>query len=327
MLRSRSSLLFCLILVLSFALVSWWTTFQVLASAELAAAGQHLVAGDMHRAALALGAADTASLSEVAERRRLMFASEGIFFALVLLLLGWLYVASVRREALSRTAQDRFLAGATHELKTPLATIALLLQSLQDDRVSPAKRQQYLTTGLQEIERLERGLDNVLTAAGLRTAARQALRLDGDLAADLRRAVLALQGRALAGNVTITTATPPQLRLCRDADAIQLVLRNLIDNAIKYSPTGGAVHIVLEEHAGEARLAVHDQGRGLDAIELTHAFEPFWRGSDTATGGTGLGLHLVRQLVQAHGGSVTATSPGRDAGSTFAVRLPMAGTP
>ncbi|MFY9344827.1 MAG: HAMP domain-containing sensor histidine kinase [Planctomycetota bacterium] len=327
MLRSRPSLLFALILGLSFAMLVWWTTFLVSASEALAAAGERLAAADPGGALRALGAADAGELAELGHRRRVMFASEGAFFAAVLLGLAWLFVASVRREAAARQAHDRFLAGATHELKTPLATIRLLLESLREGRVADDKRSQWLATGIQEAERLERGLDNVLTAAGLRTTVRRPAREAGDLAADVQAAVDALRGRALAGGIAVTVTAPGRLPWQRDAAAIQLVLRNLLDNAIKYSAAGGHVRISVADEGHTARIAVADEGRGLDAVERAHAFEPFWRGNDAASGGAGLGLHLVHELVAAHGGTIAIASAGRDQGSTFTVVLPTGGEP
>lgn len=327
MLRARSSLLFALILGLSFALLVWWTTFQVLASRELAAASEALSAADIGGAVRALGGNDPHHLHTIADRRRMMFASEGVFFALVLLGSGWLYVLSLRREAESRHAQDRFLAGATHELKTPLATIRLLLESLRDDRVPAEKRANWLGTGLLEAERLDRGLDNVLTAAGLRTTARRPPKELGDLATDVQVAVDAVRGRALASNIAMTVSSPPPTPWTRDGAAMQLVLRNLLDNAIKYSTSGGRVDVAVTAADGNACIVVSDEGRGLEEQELAHAFDAFWRGTDVATGGAGLGLHLVRQLVQAHGGTVDVASPGRARGSTFTVKVPIGGQP
>lgn len=324
--RSPSSLLFLLILGLSVALVVWWTIFQVQASGELAAAGQALIDGDIEGAAHALGARNATDLAAVAQRRRWMFGSEGVVFGLTLLGAGWLYTASMRREAKLRTAQDRFLAGATHELKTPLATIVLLLESLRDGRLPDDKRGRYLASGLLEAERLERGLDNVLTAAGLRTTTKAARPQAGDLVADVQQAVQAMQPRALAAQVEIRTELPPALPLRRDAAALQMVLRNLLDNAVKYSSAGGQVLVEAQQQATEAVVRVRDGGRGMDGDELQHAFTPFWRGSDHATGGSGLGLHLVRELVLAHGGAVGVHSDGRGRGCEVVVRLPLGRT-
>tara|TARA_R110002072_G_scaffold25443_6_gene85202 strand:- start:157632 stop:158615 length:984 start_codon:yes stop_codon:yes gene_type:complete len=321
--RSSSTLLFALVLFLSFALVLWWTTFLLLTSGEMTAASDRLLAGDTAGVARALGAKDAEDLAKIGSRRQWMFASEGAFFVVVLLGCGWLYLGSVRRETALRRYQDRFLAAATHELKTPLATISLLLESLREDRVPPEKRHRYLTNGLLEAERLERGLHNVLTAAGLRSTGKATRPTTGNLADDVRQAVEAMQARAHAADVQLEVAAPESLPAPRDVAALQLVLRNLLDNAVKFSPPNATVHVTLAKNANEAHIIVRDAGRGLDNEELSHAFEPFFRGDDKASGGTGLGLHLVHEMVHAHGGSVTAESIGRDQGSTFTVRLPL----
>ncbi len=321
--RSPSSILFALIVGLSIALVAWWTSFQIAQSRKLAAAGERLVADDVDGAAAALGAPNAAALADVARARTVMFASEGAVFAAILLASGWLYIASVRRERALVAAQDRFLAGATHELKTPLATITLLLESLRADRLPPEKRERYLANGLLEAERLERGLHNVLTAAGLRATRRIGRPVEGDLVADVQEAVAALQPRAQTAEIEIATDLPNEAPLLRDRAAIQLVLRNLLDNAIKYSPAGSTVHVTVADTGRRLRIGVRDHGRGLDAEELANAFVPFWRGSDKVSGGTGLGLHLVRELVAAHGGTVEAHSEGRDRGAEFVIQLPQ----
>ncbi len=323
MVRSSSSLLFALVLFLSFALVLWWTTFLLLTSGEMIAASDRLLAGDTAGVAKALGAKSAEGLATLGSKRQWMFASEGAFFVIVLLGCGWLYLSSERRETALRRNQDRFLAAATHELKTPLATISLLLESLREDRVPAEKRHRYLTNGLLEAERLERGLHNVLTAAGLRSAGKATRPTTGNLADDVRQAVEAMQARALAADVRLEVDTPESLPAPRDVAALQLVLRNLLDNAVKFSPPNATVHISLAKKASEAHIVVRDAGRGLDHDELTHAFEPFFRGDDKASGGTGLGLHLVQEMIHSHGGSVTAESAGRDQGSSFTVHLPL----
>jgi signal transduction histidine kinase len=229
-----------------------------------------------------------------------------------------------QRELRIRREHDRFLAGATHELKTPLATIRLLLESLQAQRLPPDKQDRYLRSGLLEADRLERGLTNVLTAAGLRATPRPLRREPGDLAADVRTALAAIGPRAEAAGVGLATGDLAATPLHRDPDAVQLILHNLLDNAVKYSPRGGTVKVEVVRQPEAAELRIVDQGRGMDAEELAHAFEPFFRGRDNHSGGTGLGLHLVRQLVQAHGGSVEAHSAGRDRGAELRLRLPRA---
>lgn len=328
MVRSPSSLLFGVVLTLSFALVVWWTWFQLGASAELVAAGERLAASDVAGAARALGAGAADAVADLGHRRRAMFASEGAFFAIVLLALGWLYLASVRREARLLQIRDRFLAAATHELKTPLATIGLLLESLRDNRVPAEKRARYLATGLLEAERLGRGLDNVLTAAGLRTT-QPAMRWQaGDLPRDLGEALEAVRGRAEAAAVGLELDCPPQLPWQRDPAAIQLVLRNLLDNAVKYSlPDPRVVVTVSRTNSGRVRIAVADNGPGIPIPLRPLIFRRFHRlGSELerSTPGTGLGLFLVKALVRQMRGKVLVRGRQPPPGTVFEVELPAA---
>ena len=116
---------------------------------------------------------------------------------------------------------------------------------------------------------------------------------------------------------------PPCVGGMHPLAALQLVLRNLLDNAIKFSPPGSGINISLATEREHACIVVTDSGRGLNAEELAQAFDPFFRGDDKVRGGTGLGLHLVHEMVVAHGGSTHVDSPGRDQGCTFTVRLPL----
>lgn len=319
----KGPLLTACLLVANLALVAWWTGFQVAQATSLEEAGRLLARGEVDEAARSLGATDAQTLPEVAAARRRMFLSEGLAFTAVLALAGFGVVALLRREAKLRADQDRFLAGATHELKTPLATIQLLLESLRDERLPKEKRDRYLQSGLLEGQRLEYGLTNLLTAAGLRSAnARRSARSEGDLADDVRRAIAKLQARAEAAGVRICEDRVDSVRLSRDPEALQLVLHNLLDNAVKYSTRGAKVTVSLSDDTNAALLAVRDEGMGMDDETLANAFVPFWRGRDSGTGGTGLGLFLVRELVESHGGTVSAASDGQGKGATLTVRLP-----
>ena len=128
---------------------------------------------------------------------------------------------------------------------------------------------------------------------------------------------------ALAAEVELHFEPQRDVSAPRDVAALQLVLRNLLDNAIKFSPPGAAIQIALSVDQGYACIVVSDEGRGLNQQEVEQAFQPFFRGDDKASGGTGLGLHLVQEMMVAHGGSAHVDSPGRDQGSTFTLRLPL----
>lgn len=330
---NRSIALTIFLLVSSLALVTWWTWFQVGEAKRLERAGQQMLAGNIDGAAQELGAENAANLPDLGRSRRRMFLSEGLVFIGIVIAAGAYLLLAMRRQTQLQQDHDRFLAGATHELKTPLATIQLLLESLRDDRVPADKRDRYLRLGLNEAARLESGLTNVLTAAGLRSDTRhQRTAVDGNLAKDVEFAIAALQPRAEAAGIELDVPELPTIWTSREPEGLQLVLHNLLDNAIKYSNRGDTVRLSLAEEGKEAVFTVSDQGEGMDAQALTHAFRPFWRGRDhhnpdptsgkKGTGGIGLGLHLCREILRSFGGSITAASQGAGQGSAFTVRLP-----
>ncbi len=320
----RSSVVFAVLLALSAALLAWWVTFVVLEADALERAGEAMIASDVDAAARAFGADDRHGLAELARGRRRMFISEAAVFLAALVAALVLFVASKRAERSVLRSHARFLAGATHELKTPLATIRLGLESLADGRLDAAARDRYLHAMLGETDRLERGLSNLLETAALRAEGVVLHREPGDLSADLRTALEAMTPRADATAVSLELAADAALFASRDAKALQLVLRNLLDNAIKFSPRGAVVRASLQSVDGRARIRVEDAGLGIHPDELGHIFEPFWR-SDHAPGGAGLGLHLARELVRAHGGEILAESPGVGRGAVFTVELPLVG--
>jgi len=330
---NRTTSLTVILLASSLALVSWWTWFQVREARRLEVAGKHLVSEHIDEAARALGATNASSLSDLGRKRRRMFLSEGLAFIAIVIAAGTFVLLAMRRQTQLQEQHDRFLAGATHELKTPLATIQLLLESLRDDRVPTAKRDRYLRLGLLEAARLEDGLTNVLTAAGLRgDTRRRRTTAYGDLASDVASAISSLRPRAEAAGIELEVTRLSPVRAMRDPEGIQLVLHNLLDNAIKYSERGGLVQIDLSMEGKEAVITIRDNGEGMNADALTNAFRPFWRGQGNdigdsssgskGTGGIGLGLHLVQELLRSHGGTIMAASPGPGQGSEFTVRLP-----
>jgi signal transduction histidine kinase len=175
-----------------------------------------------------------------------------------------------------------------------------------------------------EIDRLEQGATNLLTAAALRERRHGLRPAVGDVAGDVEGALAELAPRLEAGGLRLERQIARGLEVARDPDAMRIVLRNLLDNAIKYGARGGAVRVSLARAGSEAELRIADDGAGMDQDEVRNAFRPFYRGAGKAhVGGSGLGLHLVAELVRAHGGSVAAASGGPGRGSAFTVRLPL----
>jgi len=324
---SLSILPFALVALFALGQVAWWTTVLTRDAGRLETAAHHLAAGDASGAVIALGAEDAAGLREVAASRRTMFLAEGIAFLVATMIGAGLFWAAVRRERRTAQDHDRFLAAATHELKTPLATLRLGLQSLENQGAPPAddrgRERKYLRDMLGELARLEGGVTNILTAAGLRATPRAVRLVPGDLAQDVRAAVREVQPRAVAAGVKLIDDDVQSCEGTRDPEALRIITHNLLDNAVKHSSPDTEVSVRLTREAGQAVMTVRDAGAGFAADRTEHLFEPFRQGDDHPRGGIGLGLHLVRELTRAHGGSVTAHSEGVGRGAEFTVRLPV----
>ncbi|MEZ5966982.1 MAG: HAMP domain-containing sensor histidine kinase [Planctomycetota bacterium] len=321
------AVLFALVVALCLAQVTWWILFQVAETERLERASTLLAQGDTAAAAHELGAGRAGDLAATARRRRVMFVSEGITLsALVLVGVVFFYLAIVRERRL-RLTQERFLTGATHELKTPVASLRLGLESMAAGTLPAAKHPAYLQAMLRETERLDLGLSNVLAAAGLQEAQSPAKLVRGDLAADVRDAVGALRLRASTAQVELALGDLPCTPVLRDESALQHALRNVLDNAIKFSPPQTAVRVGLHHAQTLATVTVEDSGVGVPTEDLPHLGERFYRAANALhKGGTGLGLYLARTLVRTCGGSLAVRSPGEGRGCCVEITLPREAT-
>ena len=322
--QRTSAIVFGAVVVVCVAQVAWWIVFQVRESNRREEAAALLEAGRVEDAMFALEARTPGELREDARARRIMFASEGAALGILALVGIVFFYTSLVREHRSRAHQQRFLAGATHELKTPLATLRLGIESLERGSLPPERQAAYLRGMVREIDRLERGLTNLLTAAGLESSGVRPQE-PGDLASDLRSAIAEFRERIAASDLELELGPIEACPVLRDPAGLRTALHNLLDNAIKYTPSHGTIRIELRRDGRQARLTVADSGCGIERQQLERIFERFWRGDGPLhVGGTGLGLALVREIAAAHGGSVRAASEGIGHGACFTLELPLA---
>ena len=222
--------------------------------------------------------------------------------------------------------QQRFLADASHELRTPLTVLRGEIEvALRRERPAEEYRE-VLESSREEIERLARLTENLLSLA--RSDAGEALvtRETVDLAALCGRVCESAGAAAEGKRIRLAVDAPEPVFVNGDACALERVCLNLVENAIRYSPAGESVMLSAVVEKGEAVLCVSDTGPGIGAEHLPHLFERFYRVDKARSrehGGAGLGLAIVEALVKAHGGSV-AVSSAVGHGTTFTIRLPMA---
>ena len=223
-------------------------------------------------------------------------------------------------------ARNQFVSNASHELKTPLATIKILVESmLYQDDMPPELRQEFLTDINREIDRLSSVVGDLLTLVHIDS---HKLRLRREMmvfAETVRESVKRLQPLAKKRGQEISVEITDPCEMFADPGKLAQVCYNIIENAIKYTPDGGKITVRLRRMGRDAVLDISDTGVGIPEEDLAHVFDRFYRvdkARSRDTGGTGLGLSIVQQIVRLHAGSVTVQSK-RGEGTTFTVQLPV----
>ncbi len=223
-------------------------------------------------------------------------------------------------------SRSQFVQNASHELKTPLATMKILLENLIYQPDMPAElRAEFMQDMNHEIDRLSGIITDLLTLTQMDSQDTSLKMEKVDLSALCRETLHALEPAIAKAKLNLAVTVPDSICIAGDASKLGQVVYNLIDNAVKYTPEGGRVTISL---TGENRLVtftVSDTGIGIPEEDVKHIFDRFYRvdkARSRATGGTGLGLSIVRQMVQLHGGEIAVESAVGN-GSTFTVKLPV----
>ncbi len=272
-----------------------------------------------------LGVTDAGGrVREVASLRWLTYFLGTLLSLLLVAGLG-LLVTLLLREVRLNERQSNFVSAVTHELKTPVASLRLYLDTLEMREVSPEQRRRFYGTMRDDLDRLTLSINNVLNAA-MYTDRAVFDPKPLDYARLVERAIDLTRTRHQLPPESLRYKGPPCLGLSGEAGAIETAVLNLLDNAVKYSRETVNVAVRLwSDGEGRAYLRVTDQGVGMSRAHLRLIFNRFYRiGSQARRShtGTGLGLFIVRSVARRHKGRVTAESPGVDKGSTFTLILP-----
>ena len=283
---------------------------------------------------LLIGVAVTLNIGWIivtAAERRVATLVLGIIFFAILVAGVVLNTVFLVREIRRNERQDSFLNAVTHELKTPVASIRLYLETLQRRPTDEAKRQTIYRTIHDDTDRLLATVEQVLKAGELGQRARQKNRSLVDMETVVSECIaVTLQGHHLSPDAIRLDPVPagvhlPVLGIVED---LRTAITNVLDNAVKYSPEGVDVtcSLAIVQYT-TVSLRVADTGLGIPPGQLKRIFKRFYRvpgRSMVRVKGTGLGLFLVRAIARQHGGNATATSPGQGLGSTITITLPLA---
>jgi signal transduction histidine kinase len=249
-----------------------------------------------------------------------------IFFALIItgLILNTIFLV---REIRRNEQHDAFLNAVTHELKTPIASIKLYLETLKARDLDKAKRDEFYDIMLADNARLLSTVEQVLQASSARERQRQLNLAEIELGELINDAIKTIRERRHLDEAVIRFSAPVEkIGVLGDRDELQTVLGNLLDNAVKYSGEDPKISVRLKSSGSRtAEIYVRDNGVGIPRGDLKRVFKRFYRvHSDAADAakGNGLGLAIVSSIVERHGGRVKAESKGLGKGTTFVVQLP-----
>jgi len=224
-------------------------------------------------------------------------------------------------------AKDEFLATVSHELRTPLNAILGWTRLLREESLD----KETVTRALETIERNGRSqaqlIEDILDASRIITGKLRLISEPVELVSVIRAALDAVRPTANTKGILLEESLDYPYRIMGDADRLQQIASNLLTNAIKFTSKGGRVHVKLERIHSSIQLSVSDSGKGIKPEFLPHVFDRFTQAEQTSSrahGGLGLGLAIVRTLVELHGGTVHVESAGEGKGATFFVNLPIA---
>ena len=233
-----------------------------------------------------------------------------------------------RRQSSLYQQQREFITQVTHELKSPLASIQLHLETIRLRQLPPERLDSFVDTMLDDTRRLHSQIDNLLLAARIEQRRRPAEQRVVELGAFIQRYLDENQERLPPGT-RLEAFLEPELKAAVEPDELSTVLRNLLENAVLYSPGVPELELKLKRNGKWAELSLKDQGRGLEQDQLRKIFSRFYRVEqpNERVRGTGLGLYIVQSVVRDCGGTVQAASDGPGTGCTFTLQLPLVEKP
>lgn len=230
------------------------------------------------------------------------------------------------REIRRNEQHDAFINAVTHELKTPVASIRLYLQTLQTRSVEAERRQEFYRTMLEDSDRLLATIEQILRTGRIGAGSRNLIVSEFDLRALARECVERARALHHVGPEALTCEEGDPLRFAGAEEEVRAAIANLIENALKYSGREVRVAVGLKLEGNRVAVRVTDKGAGIPKSELKRIFRRFYRVPgpvNSRVQGTGLGLHIVRSVARRHHGRAWAESEGPGRGSTFVLELPI----
>lgn len=302
--KSHPLFVFYLLVAYVFVQFAWWTysMFQVNNEISYLKTELNLLKGESAEDVMLKGN----EINEKLHKRWIMISSEGSVF-IGLLLLGFFQVKkSLKKENNLANQQKNFLLSITHELKSPIASAKLQLQTLQKHELSKEKQQEIISNAINDTDRLKNLVENILLAAKIDntvfTLHTEKINISDYVEENMNQMIQLFHYKQ-----EVNLDIEKNLYLSIDKTAFPSIILNLFENAIKYSPQNSTITLSLKKQYEKIILRIKDEGLGISDVDKKNIFEKFFRiGNEETrkTKGTGLGLYIVKHLVEQHGGSI-----------------------
>ena len=315
----RTTFIYWILLSYIVAALAWW--FISLEKQNKQIADLQYRSVNVEKDSMSLGAIDNKifSIDKEAKRNTGKYIAEGVTF-FILILIGALFVfRSVRKQFKLQQQQQNFMMAVTHELKTPISVAKLNLETLQKYNLDPEKQKKLLRNTLDETARLNFLTNNILIASQLEAGGYNTSKEELDLSTLLKDCMQDFRNRFPDRIFKEDIETDADVK--GDALLLQMLINNLLQNAIKYSAKNNPVTAVLKKYRATIELQIKDEGTGIVDDEKKKVFSKFYRIGNEATRktqGTGLGLYLCKKIARDHNGDISVTN-NEPAGSNFTV--------
>ena len=265
--------------------------------------------------------ADLSKIENAEKRKRAQYIGEGITFFLLIAAGAFFVFRAARKQLNFSLQQQNFMMALTHELKTPIAVTKLNLETLQKRKLEDQQRDRLIQTTLQEANRMNTLCNNMLLSSQIEVKgfriSEEEINLSELASECVQDFIIRYAAKKIVSNIQ------ENIYINGDRLLLQMVVNNLVDNAIKYSPKETAITVVLEQQNNNIILQVKDEGKGISAEEKQKVFNKFYRIGNAATKsakGTGLGLYLTKKIVTEHNGNIIVTD-NTPTGCTFTITL------
>lgn len=249
---------------------------------------------------------------------------EGLFLLLIILVGVYVIFLYWKRQSKLYKQQKNSISQLTHELKSPLASIQLHLETIRLRKLPPDKLERFTDTMLSDVDRLNSLISNLLMVAKLEHRRRETHRQVIDFSAFVSEFMERKRSKLPEGG-NINIEVEQGLRANVNEEEMEMVLRNLFENAVLYSPSAPEITVRLKKAGKYSQLIFQDNGKGLDAKDAKKIFQMFYRVRRTGESirGSGLGLYIVKSIISEHGGKISVKSEGNGRGCSFLISLPL----